>query len=74
MEFAKKSINDVKYYLQVYKKKMRGTLIKKNFEESNTNTELSQSSSNRGLKGGKVQNKRGFRKNKFVEVDKIGCV
>lgn len=30
-DFAKKSVCDIRYYLQVHQKKMRGALISKNF-------------------------------------------
>lgn len=53
---------------------MRNALISKNFEESNVSNELGANASNKGMKGSKIQNKKGFRKNKYIEIDDVGCV
>jgi hypothetical protein len=77
-ELHKKSINDLRYYLQVYTKKMRSALISKNFEESNLSLQLSYGSHNSlravGMRGGKLQHRQKFRKTKFIEVSEIGCI
>lgn len=70
----KKSIYEVKYFLQVHKMKMRNALISQKFEESNISPELSHNTNYKGMKGSKVQNKKGFRKNKYVEYNEIGCI
>lgn len=64
----KKSIYEIRYFLQVHKKKARNALITKNFEQSNLSPELCQNPNYKGMKGSKLQNKKGFRKNKYVEM------
>jgi hypothetical protein len=77
-DLHKKSISDLRYYLQVYKKKMRSALISKNFEESNLSPQLSYNSHNAlqavGMKGGKLLHRHNFRKTKFTEVSEVGCI
>lgn len=53
---------------------MRNALISQKFEESNVSHQLSRNMANKGMKGSKIQNKRGFRKNKYAAIEDVGCM
>ena len=57
---------NIKDFMQVQRKKLRGMMIMKSFQKSNTELNLLTENAHSGFKGKKVASKKFNRNNKFI--------